>query len=112
MTNKYYYSDGSILHYRIHNKVLHRTDGPAVEWDNGGKLWYFNDKPHRIGGPAVEFTCGDKYWYVNGKRHRIDGPAAEWSNGYREWYINGKEYTKEEYNKQILIMQLSGLLDG
>ena len=34
------------------NKVLHREDGPAVEWYNGSKEWYKNAKLHREDGPA------------------------------------------------------------
>ena len=34
------------------NEVLHRDDGPAVEWYNGSKEWYKNAKLHREDGPA------------------------------------------------------------
>ena len=27
-----------------HNGKLHREDGPAIEWANGYKEWYINDK--------------------------------------------------------------------
>lgn len=30
-------------HY-YYNSKLHRTDGPAVEYSNGTKWWYLNDK--------------------------------------------------------------------
>jgi len=26
------------------NYKLHRTDGPAIEWDDGYKEWWINDK--------------------------------------------------------------------
>ena len=26
------------------NRERHREDGPAVEWPNGTKFWYLNDK--------------------------------------------------------------------
>ena len=35
------------------NGVLHREDGPTVEYSDGRKLWYFNDKRHREDGPAM-----------------------------------------------------------
>lgn len=57
--------------------VLHREDGPAVEWENG-----------------------DKEWWINGKLHREDGPAQEWFNGDRRWHLNGKELTEEEFNSR------------
>ena len=48
----------------------HRTDGPAIEWENGTKIWYVNDKCHRTDGPAVEYADGTKVWWVDGKRMR------------------------------------------
>jgi hypothetical protein len=38
------YQCGSMAWYLIgtYNKVLHRTDGPAYEWDDGGRDWYIN----------------------------------------------------------------------
>jgi len=104
--DKFYYSDKAMT-------VLHREDGPAIEWANGDKFWYLNGKCHREDGPACEYAngnkswwlnnelhreygpaCewanGDKFWYLNGKLHREDGPAIEWANGSKSWYLNGK----------------------
>ncbi|MBF0572116.1 MAG: hypothetical protein HQL12_09660, partial [Candidatus Omnitrophica bacterium] len=83
--NRYYYSDGSILDHRNHEKVLHRTDGPAIEYANGNKYWYLQSRYHRTDGPAVELANGDKWWYLHGQLHRADGPAVEWANGNKEW---------------------------
>ena len=33
-------------------KVLHRTDGPAIEWSNGDKRWYIDGQLNRIDGPC------------------------------------------------------------
>jgi hypothetical protein len=81
--------------------VLHREDGPAIEWGDGGKDWYINGKLHREDGPAIEYTNGYKAWYINDKRHREDGPAKEDANGNKEWYINGKHLTEEEFNTRM-----------
>jgi len=64
----------------------------------GDKVW-FNSKCqiHREDGPAVEYADGRKDWYKNDKRHRTDGPAVEWLDGYTLWYIDGKNITKEEF---------------
>ena len=56
---------------------LHREDGPAIEYADGSKAWYINDKRHREDGPAVEYADGGKEWWINDKRHREDGPAIE-----------------------------------
>jgi hypothetical protein len=83
-----YYSDRGMT-------VLHREDGPAVEYANGGKAWYINNKLHREDGPAIEYTNGGKAWFVNGKRHREDGPAVEYTNGVKAWYINGERHRED-----------------
>ncbi len=60
---------------------------------------------HRLDGPAVEYTNGDKHWYIEGEYHRLDGPAVEIASGYKFWYIEGKEYSEVEFlkktNKQV-----------
>jgi len=55
--DKRWYKDG----------LLHREDGPAIEWANGDKEWYIEDKRHRVDGPAVECINGDKWWYYQGQ---------------------------------------------
>lgn len=58
--------------------------------------WYRDDVLHRDDGPAIEYKNGDGEWYQNGKRHREDGPAMDISN-HKEWWINGVEYTEAEF---------------
>lgn len=79
------------------NGMLHRTDGPAVEYHNGTQNWYLNNELHRTDGPAVNHIDGSKFWYLNGKCHRLDGPAVEDISGERRWYINGKRYSEEDF---------------
>ena len=67
-----------------------------IEWPNGDKAWYLNDKLHRTDGPAIEYPDGTKEWFLNGKRHRVDGPAIEHSDGTKAWYLNGKPVKEEE----------------
>ena len=98
--DKLYYSDRDMT-------ILHREDGPAIEWADGDKFWYINGKFHREDGPAVEYTNGSKSWYINGKRHREDGPACEYANGGKFWYINGKELTEKEFNARMNPVELT-----
>ena len=71
-------------------------------YDNGTKEWRLpNGLLHREDGPAVEFTNGDKKWYVNGQRHREDGPALERNDGYKYWYLKGISYSEKEYKQEI-----------
>lgn len=81
--------DGKKSYYK--NKILHREDGPAVEFRNGNKHWYFNGLLHRVDGPAIDNHDGFKAWYKNGALHRLDGPALETIASWeREWWIDGK----------------------
>jgi len=89
--SKFYYKDKAM-------KIRHRLDGPAVEWSDGSKAWYVNNKRHRLDGPAVEGANGCKLWYVEGKRHRLDGPAIEYADGGKSWYVDGQRLTEEEFD--------------
>ena len=87
---------GTKCHYSDREmKILHREDGPAIEYADGDKEWWINGKLHREDGPAVEYENGDKEWYLNGKRHREDGPAIEYANGSKAWWINGKRHRED-----------------
>ena len=68
------------------NGKLHRDDGPAVEWPDGGKEWYRNGLLHRENGPALEWPDGYRVWLLNGQTHRDDGPALEWGDGIEGWW--------------------------
>ena len=95
--NKYYYVDF----------IIHRENGPAIEYITGEKWWYKNGLLHREDGPAIEYANGNKIWYKNGDLHREDGPAKEYANGYKEWRLNNKEYghnndfTNESWKKFV-----------
>ena len=68
--------------------------------DFGTTRWYKEAKCkvlHRENGPAIEYADGTKCWLQNGDLHRINGPAIEYANGTKRWYINGKVLTKDEF---------------
>ena len=66
-------------------------------------LCYYNknDQLHRTEGPAVIWADGTKLWYQNGLRHRTDGAAAEWASGDKFWYINGVRLSEAEFNQRV-----------
>jgi hypothetical protein len=66
--------------------ILHRKDGPAVEFVNGTKVWMRFGELHREDGPAMEHATGDVEYYQRGMCHRVDGPAVEFYDGYVEWW--------------------------
>ena len=52
----------------------------------GGIEHYQNDVLHRLNGPAIEYYDGDKQWWINGQLHRDnDLPAVE-SLEVKKWY--------------------------
>jgi hypothetical protein len=57
---------GTVYYKDEARTILHREDGPAVEWYSGNLEWYLNDKRHRIDGPAIEGFDGKRSWYING----------------------------------------------
>ena len=93
------------------NGLLHRIDGPAIEWVSGTMEWYQHGARHRLDGPA-RVTFVTEEWYQHGARHRLDGPAyisktatvwykhnklhnpngpaKTWKDGSEEWYQNNK----------------------
>jgi hypothetical protein len=90
--------------------ILHREEGPAVEWNDGRKDWYINGMRHRVDGPAAIYSDGTKEWYLNGMPHREDGPAATYYNGKVDWYLNGVSYSKEEWFEALTEEQKSKAL--
>ena len=78
--------------------LLHREDGPAVEWSNGVKEWWQYGELHREDGPAIDAPNGDKLWSYCGQTHRLDGPAIEWDTGAKEWYLLGHKMTEMQFN--------------
>jgi hypothetical protein len=68
-----------------------------------GDKYYYKDREmtiiHREDGPAIEYSNGDNSWYIDNKCHREDGPAADWAGGLQKrWYIHGKHLTEKEFN--------------
>lgn len=39
-----------------------------AEYKNGTKRWFLNGIRHRLDGPAVEYCDGDKFCYINDKQ--------------------------------------------
>lgn len=78
---------------------LHRDDGPAIEHPGGLRVWYQHGLRHRTDGPAEENSLGDRSWYQHGKLHRMDGPAVEsggWFRHRSEWWVNGQRFSRKE----------------
>jgi len=84
--------------YKNSKGQYHRDDGPAIEYKNGDKEWFKEDKRHRIGGPALERVNGIKVWFEDGRYHRLDGPAIEWEWESKNWYILDRPLKEKDFN--------------
>lgn len=65
-------------------------NGLHVDSD-GTRYWYSNDLLHRENGPAVEWADGSTEWWLHGALHRDDGPAIERADGSKEWWEQGRQ---------------------
>ncbi len=54
-------------HYFNNNLKWYRLDGPGYENLYGDKLWFKDGALHREGGPAIEWCDGNKFYYLNNK---------------------------------------------
>jgi hypothetical protein len=74
---------------------------------------YYNElgQYHRTDGPALEWNDGYKAWFLNADRHREDGPAIEDSYGYKAWYLNDIEYSEDDYYQEVTKIKLKRILD-
>jgi hypothetical protein len=77
--------------WRNEKGLLHREDGPARVYKNGGEEWWVGGKLHRINGPAATWAKLGRTWYITGKLHRADGPAREYTNRLNEWWVNDNQ---------------------
>jgi len=86
-------------------RILHREDGPAIEYYNGRKEWYFHGTHHREDGPAIITPDGSQYWIYKGKYHREDGPAViAGDDSYQAWYLYDEKVpcsSKEEFERFV-----------
>lgn len=49
-------------------KIKENNKEYIISIKNGHKYYYHNNKLHRESGPAIEFANGSKAWYFNGKQ--------------------------------------------
>jgi hypothetical protein len=83
------------------------------EVDEDGSIRYKNSKGeyHRTDGPAIEYANGTKIWYINDKLHREDGPAIVFFDGTEWYYLNQKRYSKEDWEEEVVKLKLKRLIE-
>jgi hypothetical protein len=76
-------------------------DNPRID-THGNKWWHDSaGQVHRDNGPAIIWADGGRDWYQHSRQHRDDGPAVEWSDGDKEWCLNGKYLSFEEWLDEV-----------
>lgn len=65
--NGWYYEERwqRLVHYV--NSSFHNEKSPAFIWKEGTRCWSQNNEFHRLDGPAIEYTNGYKEWYCQDK---------------------------------------------
>ena len=65
--------------FKQYKLIKEAEEQPTMKVDaEGTKFWRLpNGKLHREDGPAVEYANGDKEWYVNDKRYDTPSDWAE-----------------------------------
>ena len=81
------------------------------EFDN--RIEYQNEQGllHRTDGPAIEYKDGTKAWFINDKIHREDGPAIQYPSGHNQWYLNDTPYSEQNYYQEIAKIKLKRILN-
>lgn len=75
--------------------LLHRDDGPAIEWADGDSRWINHGKLHREGGlPAVEYGNAAAAWLDRGTLGRL--VSHQPANERGAWYIHGLKVTEAQ----------------
>ena len=69
----------------------------TMRFENG--IEYRDDQMqrHRSGGPAIEYDDGGREHWINGVLHHESEPAVQWADGTRQWWINGIRLSEAEH---------------
>lgn len=93
--------------WKLSDGRIHREDGPAVEYNNGGKAWYLFNKPHRTDGYAIiDLMYNDKSFYVMGTRY---DDVMSWAKAAVQYEHHDAEYkpTQDEIDDKVAhVMQM------
>lgn len=84
-----YFKDGYIEYTK--DEIIERDDDlPAVEYEDGTKIWFKNGKRHRNNDKPALISLNKYEWWKDGKLHRDNDLPAVISPDQLIWYKNGK----------------------
>lgn len=99
-TNKSITKSG-VVEFRVEDtdpfvdQLLHNQNGPAVISEDGKHFqYYYKGLLHREDGPAVDFPNHKQYW-IHGKLHNQNGPAIIHNFKIEKYFYHGLECSKE-----------------
>ena len=103
--NDLYSEDDLVELFAIKNGLDHIYTSYRVisnHFEDGDNIFYYKTGTnilHREDGPAIEYYNGDKEWRIDGLLDREDGPAIENDNSvfYNAWYKRGFIPLSQEY---------------
>lgn len=99
-----------MIEFAARHDIPYNFTGKCKTKDRQVIRHYLNGALHRTDGPAVEYEDGYKEWRVEGKLHRLDGPSIEVPSGSRYYHVQGTMYTEEEFSALTeVIMYKAGL---
>lgn len=82
----------------MYNALKYRV---VVEPNGTRKCYNALGQLHCEEGPAVEYQTGGKVWYRNGMTHREDGPAVVYPNSQKCWFIEDCAVSQEKFNEYV-----------
>jgi hypothetical protein len=70
--------------------LLHRENGPAVEYaDGGGEWWIHGHRQTKNGQSTIVTPCGTQIWVIDDQLHRDQEPAIIGVANRQEWWVHG-----------------------
>jgi len=91
---EYFAYDGFVIYFK--KGVFHRdNDKPAIEFNNGAKIWAINGKISRHDDKPAIISENLKIWMIDCCIHRENGPAVE-IYGERYYYKNNEEVVMDK----------------
>lgn len=92
---------GECIFYAV--KATAKTDMTlkyTVALTNHRLSFYEHGSHHRTDGPAVTYRSGDRMWRQHGLNHRLNGPGIILMHRHF-YFIRGEQYTQEVYDAKI-----------
>lgn len=103
---------GVLCEWRLSSGQLHREFGPAKEYQDGTKEWYWKDNLHKNDGPAAIEENVSTMWYRHGQIHREDGPAIIYPNGHSSYYLYNQALKDFDQLKETVALRDKAKAEG